>query len=112
GQTKAANKRNELAKVYLARYENTERAGLLLLRLVGQDLVEPKQAIKILSEIPPDAVYADAANQYRATLLYNQWREAGGREKYPLALQFLPLAASLIESDSASLESGSSDEPA
>ncbi|MFT5422399.1 MAG: hypothetical protein ACI89L_000156 [Phycisphaerales bacterium] len=112
GETQAATKRNELAKVYLARYENTDRAGLLLLRLVGEDLIEPEKAIRILGEIPPDAVYANAANQYRATLIYTQWRKAPAHEQGTLTRLYLPLVASLIESDSATLEAGDADDPA
>lgn len=111
GEDQAGQKRNELAKVYLARYQNTERAGLLLLRLVGEDLVDPERAIKILSEIPPDAVYAAAANQYRATLLYNQWRRAASRDQDGYARAYLPLAATLIETDSAQLEAGEAEDP-
>lgn len=111
GDSDAGRTRNELAQTYLERYDNTERAGLLLLRLVGQDLVDSDKAIEILGDIPPDAAYADAASQYRASLTYTEWKNAPPADRARLARIYLPLAAALIERDAEALASPDPDDP-
>ncbi|MFG0305849.1 MAG: hypothetical protein ACF8Q5_06510 [Phycisphaerales bacterium JB040] len=109
GDASAGRKRNELAQTYLERYDNTERAGLLL-RLVGQDIVDPDRAIEILGEIPPGATYADAAAQYRASLTYTEWKNAPPADRARLARIYLPLASALIDRDAESLRSPDPDD--
>ncbi len=91
--------RDAAAGEYLRVNPRSSRAALLVMRLANADLVDDERAAEILSSVPPDAPYADAARRHLARLLYRLYRSAPSESHEEAGARFVSLAIPLIESD-------------
>lgn len=95
GNENAAADRDTLAAEYLRGSPRPDRAGALVLRMLGADGVAPDRAIELLRAVPADAPVHATAQRELCTLLFSRARAAPAPERARLAQEFFQLAESL-----------------